>query len=119
LIAIHDLPPRLGPEAAGPQYRSPPRAQSADLLRAPGGELPSRTILPISAPAISSPQMLPGNLPHIAILTHPATGDGERPLCVHNIGAGSRREDILFTYRRTGHYRFGIKARKTSRNPSS
>jgi uncharacterized protein len=52
--------------------------------------------------------MLPGNLPHIAIVTHLATGDGERPLCVHNIGAGARLEDILFTYRLTGHCRFRL-----------
>jgi uncharacterized protein len=53
-------------------------------------------------------QMLPGNLPHIALVTHLASRDGERPLCVHNIGAGARLEDILFTYRRTGHYRFRL-----------
>lgn len=53
-------------------------------------------------------QMLPGNLPHIAIVTHLASPDGARPLCVHNIGAGARLEDILFTYRITGHYRFKL-----------
>lgn len=53
-------------------------------------------------------QMLPGNLPHIAIVTHLASPDGARPLCIHNIGAGARLEDILFTYRLTGHYRFRL-----------
>lgn len=53
-------------------------------------------------------QMLPGNLPHIAIVTHLASPDGERPLCVHNIGAGARLDDILFSYRLTGHYRFRL-----------
>ncbi|WP_368904718.1 DUF1287 domain-containing protein [Taklimakanibacter lacteus] len=53
-------------------------------------------------------QMLPGNLPHIALVSHFASADGERPLCIHNIGAGARLEDILFSYRLTGHYRFRI-----------
>jgi uncharacterized protein len=49
--------------------------------------------------------MLPGNLPHIGIVT------GERsptatPLVVHNIGRGPEVEDILFTYTITGHYRY-------------
>ena len=50
--------------------------------------------------------MLPGNLPHIGIVTDriaPATGN---PLIVHNIGAGPRLEDSLFTYEITGHYRY-------------
>lgn len=53
-------------------------------------------------------QMLPGDLAHIALVSHFASSDGERPLCVHNIGAGARLEDILFSYRLTGHYRFKI-----------
>jgi uncharacterized protein YijF (DUF1287 family) len=53
-------------------------------------------------------QMLPGNPPHIAIVSHFASADGGRPLCIHNIGAGARLEDILFTYRLTGHYRFKL-----------
>jgi uncharacterized protein len=53
-------------------------------------------------------QMLPSNLAHIALVTHLATPDGKRPLCVHNIGAGARLEDILFAYRLTGHYRFRL-----------
>ena len=50
--------------------------------------------------------MLPGNLPHVGIVTgkkHPISGN---PLIVHNIGAGPKLEDMLFLYRITGHYRF-------------
>ena len=50
--------------------------------------------------------MLPGNLPHIGIVTHHASLDGLRPLIVHNIGAGARLEDMLFDFERTGHYRY-------------
>jgi uncharacterized protein len=48
--------------------------------------------------------MLPGNLPHIGIV-----GDRKSltrtPLIIHNIGNGTREENILFDYPITGHYR--------------
>ena len=51
-------------------------------------------------------QRLPGNLPHISIVTHRANVTGDRPLVVHNIGAGTRLEDNLFSFKITGHFRF-------------
>ena len=50
--------------------------------------------------------MLPGNLPHIGVVTDARSADSERPLIVHNIGQGPRLEDMLFTYPITGHYRY-------------
>jgi uncharacterized protein YijF (DUF1287 family) len=50
--------------------------------------------------------MLPGNLPHIGIVTDQRSADGQRPLIVHNIGAGPTLEDMLFDYSITGHYRY-------------
>ncbi|KZZ44128.1 DUF1287 domain-containing protein [Thalassolituus sp. HI0120] len=50
--------------------------------------------------------MLPGNLPHIGIVTeriNPATGN---PMIVHNIGRGPEIEDMLFDYKITGHYKY-------------
>lgn len=47
-----------------------------------------------------------GRLPHIGIVTEKRTPDGVRPLIVHNIGRGPQLEDILFSYRITGHYRY-------------
>ncbi len=47
-----------------------------------------------------------GNLPHIGIVVDRRSADGQRPMIVHNIGAGPRVEDILFKYPMTGHYRF-------------
>jgi len=50
--------------------------------------------------------MLPGNLPHIGIVTgrrDPASG---RPRVVHNIGRGPELADVLFAYPLTGHYRY-------------
>lgn len=50
--------------------------------------------------------MLPGNLPHIGIVTHLSSEDGLRPLIAHNIGAGPKIEDSLFSYTITGHFRY-------------
>ncbi|MBU0501383.1 MAG: DUF1287 domain-containing protein [Gammaproteobacteria bacterium] len=50
--------------------------------------------------------MLPGNLPHSGIVVDPLSGDGQRPLIVHNIGQGPKLEDILFQFPITGHYRY-------------
>jgi uncharacterized protein YijF (DUF1287 family) len=47
-----------------------------------------------------------GTLPHIGIVTDKRSEDGTRPLIVHNIGAGTVLEDMLFSYTITGHYRY-------------
>lgn len=52
--------------------------------------------------------MLPGNLPHIGIVTSQFSADGLRPLIVHNIGAGPQLEDMLFNYTISGHYRYAL-----------
>jgi uncharacterized protein len=49
---------------------------------------------------------LPGNLAHIGIVSDRLAKSGV-PLVLHNIGAGAREEDILFSYPMTGHYRIG------------
>jgi len=49
-----------------------------------------------------------GNLPHIGIVTDRKSDDGKRPLIVHNIGVGPQLEDMLFEYKITGHYRYGL-----------
>ena len=49
---------------------------------------------------------LPGNLPHIGIVTNRRSDDGARPLIVHNIGQGPAVEDALFEFPITGHYRY-------------
>ena len=49
--------------------------------------------------------MLPGNLPHIGIVTSRKAESGT-PLIVHNIGRGPEVEDVLFAYPITGHYRY-------------
>ena len=50
--------------------------------------------------------MLPGNLPHIGIVTNKYSEVTGNPLIVHNIGSGPSLDDMLFTYDITGHYRY-------------
>ena len=50
--------------------------------------------------------VLAGNVPHIGVVTDARSNDGERPLIVHNIGAGPQEEDVLFDFEVTGHYRY-------------
>jgi uncharacterized protein YijF (DUF1287 family) len=47
-----------------------------------------------------------GGRPHIGIVTERMSGDGLRPLVMHNIGLGPQIEDVLFTLTLTGHYRY-------------
>lgn len=47
-----------------------------------------------------------GNLPHIGIVVHPSPQNPDIPLIVHNIGRGVQREDMLFSFKITGHYRY-------------
>ncbi len=47
---------------------------------------------------------LNGNrLPHIGIVSDRKHGD--TPLIIHNIGAGTQEEDLLFKHKMTGHFR--------------
>jgi len=50
--------------------------------------------------------MLPGNLPHIGIVSDKVSQETGNPLIVHNIGRGPELSDMLFSYVITGHYRY-------------
>ena len=43
--------------------------------------------------------------PHIGIVSDRLIPGTDRPFVIHNVGAGTREEDFLFTYPPTGHYR--------------
>ena len=49
---------------------------------------------------------LDNGLLHIGIVSNVKPGNGERHAMVHNIGAGARLEDVLFSWRIIGHYRY-------------
>lgn len=48
---------------------------------------------------------LGGGLTHIGVVVADPLG-AAKPLIVHNIGAGPKREDVLFAWKVTGHYRY-------------
>lgn len=52
--------------------------------------------------------MLPGNLPHIGIVSRHLDPQTGHPLIVHNIGGGPVMNDMLFEYPITGHYRYQV-----------
>ncbi|HVF62056.1 MAG TPA: DUF1287 domain-containing protein [Thermoanaerobaculia bacterium] len=49
---------------------------------------------------------LPSGVPHVGIVSDRPVARTDRRLVVHNIGAGTRLEDVLFAYEVTGHYRY-------------
>lgn len=48
---------------------------------------------------------LPGGLHHIGIVA-PARAEDGKPVVIHNIGSGARREDVLRQWKIIGHYRW-------------
>ena len=87
-------------------HRRVPNLQT--LLVRMGAELPiSSNAADFSAGDIVS-FMLPGNLPHIAIVSDRRGADA--PMILHNIGRGAEEEDSLFEYPITGHYRLSAAA---------
>ncbi len=49
--------------------------------------------------------MLPGNLPHIGIVSDQTTLFSGRYLVLHNVGRGTQEEDALEAWPQTGHFR--------------
>ena len=49
---------------------------------------------------------LGGGVPHIGIVVDRQAAEGGRYLVVHNIGAGPKMEDVLFSWKITGHYQY-------------
>jgi len=49
--------------------------------------------------------MINGKLPHIGIITHKKSIDGN-PMIVHNVGGGQVAEDCLFSWEIVGHFKY-------------
>lgn len=71
-----------------------------------GKSLPVTNDLKDYAPGDIVTWMLPGNLPHIGIVTNRYVASSGTPKIIHNIGRGPELEDALFMYPITGHYRY-------------
>lgn len=104
--AFHHYPKLWGLTKPDPNidHRRVPNLQT--YLRRQGATLPTSADPSMYRPGDLVTWMLPGNLPHIGIVTDRRSSDGKRPLIVHNIGQGPKLEDMLFAYSITGHYRF-------------
>jgi uncharacterized protein YijF (DUF1287 family) len=75
-------------------------------LRRAGHALPVGTDAAAYRPGDLVSWRLPNGLPHIGVVSDRRTSDGsDRPLIVHNIGAGARVEDVLFAWPPVGHFR--------------
>ncbi len=51
--------------------------------------------------------MVGGRLPHIGIVSDRRASNGN-PLAIHNIGRGTREEDVLFAHKINGHFRWKL-----------
>lgn len=83
-------------------HRRVPNLQT--FFRRHGVELPVTQRPEDYQPGAIVSWILPGNLPHIGIVTNQLAPGSDQPMIVHNIGAGPKLEDMLFTYPITGHY---------------
>ncbi len=50
--------------------------------------------------------LIGGRLPHIGIVSDRMAG--KNPMVIHNIGAGTREENMLFAHKLTGHFRWQL-----------
>jgi uncharacterized protein YijF (DUF1287 family) len=87
-------------------HRRVPNLQT--LFKRKGRELPISRNAEDYQPGDLVTWILPGNLPHIGIVSDKKTGDGLRYLILHNVGRGPQAEDFLFKYSITGHYRYFV-----------
>ena len=78
------------------------------FFRRQGAELPISSDPSVYRPGDLVTWRLPGNLPHIGIVTDRRTPDGARPIMAHNIGNGPQLEDMLFEFPITGHFRYAL-----------
>jgi uncharacterized protein len=85
-------------------HRRVPNLQT--FLARMGADMPVTTDPADYVPGDLVTWMLPGNLPHIGILSDRIGASGA-PLVLHNIGRGAAEEDRLFDFPITGHYRIG------------
>lgn len=84
-------------------HRRVPNLQT--LLTRIGADLPVTSDPAAFASGDIVTWMLPGNLPHIGILSDRMSDADTHPIVLHNIGAGAAEEDRLFDFPITGHYR--------------
>jgi len=60
----------------------------------------------LTSDAVNKAQIFTHELAHTLAFPVVLSGSADRYLSVHNIGAGTRIEDVLLTWTIKGHYRF-------------
>jgi uncharacterized protein YijF (DUF1287 family) len=71
-----------------------------------GGGLPVPETFGGFQPGELVTMLVANRLPHIGIVSDSRTPDGTRPLVIHNIGAGTREEDILTAFTIDGRFKY-------------
>jgi len=71
-----------------------------------GAALPVSTRSTDYEPGDVVSQILSNGRPHIGIVSQRMNDAGTAPLLIHNIGLGTRAEDVLFAMEIIGHYRY-------------
>lgn len=77
----------------------------------------SQTDASLYAPGDIVTWRLPSGVPHIGIVS--AQRRSGRPLILHNIGAGTQLEDMLFDYTVTGRYRYGPEVKQAAKREAT
>ena len=107
-IASAFFPPRFNPPRLKATDRNIDHRRVGNLqtlFARLGADLPPSADAKTYLPGDIVSWLLPGNLPHIGIVSDQWTVDRSTPLVLHNIGAGAAEDDILFAFQMTGHYR--------------
>src|SRR5271167_1242308 len=92
--------------ASGFEHRSPPRTKLNGLLQPQGESLPVSLRAIDYSPGDIVTWDLGGNVPHIGMVVNVKSAESRRFMIVHNIGQGPKMEDVLFSWKITGHYRY-------------
>jgi uncharacterized protein YijF (DUF1287 family) len=85
-------------------HRRVPNLQT--YLKRQGNARPVTTVAKDYQPGDIVTWTVSKTLPHIGIVSDRLNKAGTHPLVIHNIGAGTQEEDILFAFPITGHYRY-------------
>jgi uncharacterized protein len=76
------------------------------FFRRKGETLPTTSVASDYSPGDLVTWDLGGGVPHIGIVVDRKSPSSDRYMVVHNIGAGPQMEDVLFSWKITGHYRY-------------
>lgn len=95
----------MAAQKTGLKHRSPSSTEPHGLLQRKGESLPITNLAADYKPGDLVTWDLGRNVPHIGIVVDRKAASGHY-MIVHNIGQGPRMEDVLLSWKTTGHYRY-------------